>query len=408
LRAESITFRRAVCPAPVCVPSRTAVFSGLSPERTGCYLNGKNPWEEVAQLKGIESMPECFRRSGYLTWGRGKLTHAPLGPTHDAWEIQGPGGNFGPFPPEDEQYSGNFWGVSEWTKPDTEFPDVRNANAAIDFLKQDHDRPFFMVLGLWRPHTPFTAPKRFFDAIDPATIPLPTPGFRADDLDDVPAGGRELAAVYGPRWEADGASNPEHWRRLLHGYLACTAFADDSLGRVVDALDTSAHAEDTIVIFWSDNGFHVGEKSHFGKYTLWELSANTPIVIRLPGKAHAGTTCGAPVSAQDLYPTLIARCGLEKPEHVLSGHSFSGLMENPDAPWPHAGRTFYGEGLVTLRSGTHRYIRYPDGAEELYDSGRDPHEFHNLAEDPARKDVLETFRKELPERYAPSIGGRRG
>ena len=182
------------------------------------------------------------------------------------------------------------------------FPDVKNAEAAIEFLKQDHDKPFFMVYGLWRPHTPFTAPKRFFDMYDPQDIQVPVPAWRKDDMKDIPPLGRQLAEVWGERYELCGESDLELWRKFVHGYCACTTFADWSAGRVIEALDKSKYAENTIVVFWSDNGYHCGEKNHWEKTTLWEQAALTPLAIRLPDRRNAGSRCGRPVNTLDLYP----------------------------------------------------------------------------------------------------------
>lgn len=412
LREQSITFSRAYCASPVCGPSRASLFSGLYPHHTGAYLNGADPWRKSPQLKAAETLPELFRRSGCYTWGMGKLFHAKL-PTERAgkqWDNNArANGGFGPFGDEDHQFAGKFFSVQEWDAPDEEFPDVKSANDAIAFLKSTTtEKPFFMVYGLWRPHTPFTAPRRFFDLYDPHEIAFPPPGYSKDDLADVPAGGHELSEIFGERWKGFGDSNPDAWRRLMHGYLACTSFADWNVGRVIEALDASPHGKDTIVIVTSDNGFHIGEKHHYGKSTLWEKSANVPLLIRMQDKRHAGTTCERSVGLIDLYPTLKTLCGLKSPAQPIDGHDISPLLQDPKATWPHPAITTYGEGRFSIRSGPWRYIRYADSAEELYDHRVDRHEFNNRANNPKTVDRRAQFRHLVPTRWVPSLGGRKG
>lgn len=411
LRQQAITFSRACCASPVCGPSRASLFSGLYPHNTGAYFNGADPWNNSTELMAAETLPELFRRSGYFSWGMGKLYHAPLPDARKRqWDNQArSNGGFGPFGDEVHQFAGKFFSVQPWDGPDTDFPDVKSANSAVDFLsKRSSKKPFFMVYGLWRPHNPWTAPRRFFDLYDAMKIPFPPPGYSKDDLDDVPGGGHELSAIFAARWEKFGDSNPQVWRRILHGYLACTSFADWNLGRVIAALDASGHGDNTIVIVTSDNGYHVGEKHHYGKSTLWEKSASVPLLIRLPAGEHAGRVCKATVGLIDLYPTLRSLCGLDTPPQSLDGRDLSLLLANPDAPWDHPAITTYGEGRFSLRSGPWRYIRYADGHEELYDHRIDPHEFDNRADDPTTESNRIKFREHIPRTWIPSLGGRNG
>ena len=412
LGTEAITFSRAYCASPVCGPSRAALFSGLYPHHTGAYLNGSDPWRKSSQLIAAETLPELFRRSGYHTWGMGKLFHAKL--TEDRapkqWDNKAQAnGGFAPFGDKEHQFAGKFFSVQEWDGPDMDFPDVKSANAAIRFLTSyEGDRPFLMTFGLWRPHNPWTAPRRFFDLYEPSKIAFPPPGFRDDDLADVPQGGRFLSEIYAPRWRGFGANNPDAWRRIMHGYLACSSFADWNIGRVIKALDQSKFASDTIVIVTSDNGYHLGEKHHYGKSTLWEKSAKVPLFVRLPDQHHSGKTSDASVGLIDLYPTLIGQCELDSPPQKLDGRDFSPLLLNPDTAWKHPVITTYGEGRFSVRSGRWRYIRYSSGEEELYDHNFDPHEFTNLAGESEHTQTLERLRSLLPEEWQPSLGGRNG
>ncbi|MCG8696972.1 MAG: sulfatase-like hydrolase/transferase, partial [Bacteroidales bacterium] len=186
LAEESINFRNAACNSPVCNPSRSSFFSGLHPHTTGAYLNGSDGWNRSELLKEIKNIPEWFKLNGYTTWGRGKLLHNPLSKERERamWDNKHVyKGGFGPFP-EKEYWFGNskFRSIKGYDN-DTVFPDVKNANAAIEFLQKDHEKPFFMCYGLWRPHSPYTAPQRFFDMYNEADFDL-SDGYRKDDLED--------------------------------------------------------------------------------------------------------------------------------------------------------------------------------------------------------------------------------
>jgi arylsulfatase A-like enzyme len=410
---SAITFERAYCNVPVCVPSRASMFSGLHAFRTGSYLNGSNPWESELLAK-TESLPELFRRSGYHTFGCGKLFHATTSKEKwkSAWDEQPFKGGFGPFPPEADQVTGKFWGVTEWTGPDEDFPDVINANHAITFLNQAHDKPFFLCYGLWRPHTPFTAPQRFFDLYDENQIQVPPQGFVKDDLDDVPDEGKRMAAIWGERWKSSGAAHPEVWRRFLHGYKATTSFADWNVGRVLQTIADNGLQDNTIVIIWSDNGYHMGQKNHFEKATLWEKSAQTPLWIHIPHDAAnrdgEPVTCKRTVSAIDFYPTLVDYCELVKPEHDLDGQSLRELLTDPAADRDRPVMTFYDEGSVSLRNERFRFIHYADGTMELYDHSNDPNEEYNVAGESRFHYLIQKFKSYLPFRFAPSLGGKNG
>lgn len=408
-RASAVTFELGYCNAPACVPSRASVFSGRYPYKTGAYLNGSGPWKKEPHASN-ESMPETFKRNGYTTFGMGKLFHDKPDPQrHKAmWDNEVYGGGFGPFADEAHQDMGKFWGVQAF--PDKEFPDVRNGDAFIQFFKKKHKKPFFAVYGLWRPHTPFTAPQRFYDLYDPNNLPIPIPSWRLDDLDDVPPLGKKMAAVWGERYsKCAGNDNHAMWSRYIHAYCACTSFADWSTGRVLEALEQSDYADNTIVIFWSDNGYHCGEKNHWEKSTLWEKAAATPIAMRVPGLTQANGRCPRPVSAIDFFPTLVDLCRLSPPNtHKLDGYSLRPLLVNPQVLWDRPAITVFEEGYFSARDERYRYISYPDGTEELYDHQSDPHEFKNLADRADLQEVKDRLQRFMPDTWAPSHGGRWG
>lgn len=403
---SALTFRKAYCASPVCQPSRTAVFSGLYPHTTGSYKNGARPWKNSSLLTKTESIPELFKRNGYITFGRGKLfgDNVPSERYETMWDNRPIKGGYGPFLEEKDQLTDKWFVFRAWKGPDTDFPDVKNSNAAIEFLEQDHNKPFFLALGLYRPHVPYTAPKRFFDLYEGVDFPMP-PGYRDNDLEDVPPLGRELAAQWGERLKYVGKHNLPRWQKFIQAYFANTTFADWSIGRVIEALDRSKYADNTIVVFWSDHGYYCGEKDHWEKGTLWERSALSPLAMRVPGMVHAGETSHQQVSLVDLYPTLVDLCKLQEPNHRLEGESLRSFIENPERKQKRLILTSYGEEYASVRSERYRYIRYPDGTEELYDHGIDPHEFENLSGKPECVKIKESLAQGIPQKWTKSLGG---
>lgn len=403
LVSQSYLFTNASCAAPVCIPSRTSFFSGRFPHNTGAYFNGVNPWESP-ELASTEVIPETFKKNGYETWGRGKSFHVDLpgGREQAMFDNKIFKGGYGPFGLKKNWYGRGKWSVIQpWEGPDSDFPDVRNADAAIEFLSQAHDKPFFMYYGLFRPHSPYTAPKRFWDLYKDAKFTLP-PGYSKNDLDDVPAMGREL--VDSMKAEKPGMSKEQVWMMRMRAYCANYTFADWNLGRVLDALDKSSFVKNTIVVFCSDNGFHNGAKDHWAKSTLWDQADMIPLVIRLPdGKAYR---CPQTVSLVDIYPTLVEYCGLKGPEHTLDGKSMMPIFKDPQVKWDRNGYTVYGAGFSGVRDERYRYIRYPDGSEELYDHEKDPYEHTNIANEKGMEAVKKKLAATIPSTFATSMGGR--
>ncbi|WP_321996610.1 sulfatase [Draconibacterium orientale] len=395
-KKSAVVFENANCGSPVCTPSRAAVFSGLFPHNTGAYFNGCDPWNKSEKLKNQETLSKMFKRNGYETFGRGKLYHAKLAPGRIENNFDNRplyGGGFAPFPDEEHQIKGKFWGIQA-------FPDVKNADAAVDFLNQKHKKPFFLALGLWRPHTPFTCPQRFYDMYNIDDVELPK-GYNENDLSDIPEIAKELLDPFG----RFNPGNTEEWKELILAYYACTSFADWNIGRVIEALDKSKYTDNTIVVFWSDNGYHCGEKNHWEKNTLWEQAAKTPMAVRVPKARGNGKHCFAPVSSVDLYPTLAELCGLDQ-KSKTDEKSLKLLLDNVELDWQPALTTF-GEGFASVRDKQYRYIRYSDGSEELYDHLCDPFELKNIGEDPELKKVKERLRKYIPKKFTKELTGRR-
>lgn len=405
-RKSALSFRNSYCPAPACSPSRSAFLSGISPHKSGKYYNGSNVWT-TPMFEQQEIVPEWFQRIGYKTYGKGKLFHSDIPNERVERVFMGTTGKagFGPFPDEQHQTLNRFFGIQAF--PDSVFPDVLNAQSVCEILQDNHEQPFFILYGLWRPHTPLTCPQRFFDMYKLDEIDLP-PGYLENDLDDLP----DIAKAYikskqqHDKFDKLG-SDMELWKEFLRGYYACYTFADYNIGKVLTTLDNSPYANNTIVIITSDNGFHMGEKERFDKNSLWELSAITPMAIRIPGSPHAGKICTQPVNLQDLYPTFVDYCGNGiKPQLPIDGHSLKPLLENPEAAWEYPSLTFFGKGWTSVRTGQYRYLSYPDGSDELYDHTTDTWELNNLANDPHYTEVIKELKQHVPKEMANSIPGK--
>lgn len=407
----AITFTNAYTAAPACNPSRAAILTGKSPVNTGMYENG-DFFQNSSQAMAATMMPEHFKQNGYRTMWSGKLFHTSnlpeiSRPTPERmkamWDdSEGHDGGYGPFPAKDrsKELSG-FFNYQPWNGPEQDFPDIVNGDLTIMRLEQNHDKPFFMAYGLYRPHNPWTAPKRFFDMYPLDQVQLPE--VPDNDLDDIPAVGRE--------WVRNGdrlkhIKELNEWKPIVRAYMACISFMDYSLGRVLDTLDKSPYRDNTIVILWADHGFHMGEKHHFTKFALWEQTTHTLLMARIPG-VKGGQLRSQPVNLLDLYPTLVDYCNLPAVPGGLDGISIRPVIENASYEREQPSMTFFQGGSVGMRSKDWRYIRYHDGGEELYDSKKDPREWHNLAGDEQYKGVIDGFKQWLPERIVPAAGGRK-
>ena len=258
-----------------------------------------------------------------------------------------------------------------------------------------------LCVGFRRPHVPCLAPQKWFD-LYPDDDTLVMPKLKRDDRDDVPKSAEYLHwRIPEPRlaW----LEEQKQWRNLVRSYLACVSFMDAQVGRVLDALDASGRAENTIVVLWSDHGFHLGEKGITGKLSLWERSTRVPLIVAGPGVAR-GAKVRSPAELIDVYPTLAELCALPAREG-LEGHSLVPQLNVPSAPRTFPAITTQGENNHAVRSDRFRYIRYFDGGEELYDHERDPDEWTNLATDPSLVQTKRALAAFLPTVNRPPIPG---
>jgi arylsulfatase A-like enzyme len=374
---------------------------------------------------------------GYHALGSGKIYHGRF-PDPASWNEYWPE-KTKPKPPEGYRqrkkcYNGLNAAHFDWGPVDLPAGQKMSDTKVVEWvsaeLSKERDRPFFLACGIFRPHLPWYVPQRYFDMYPLDTIVLPK--VKEDDLADVPPIGKQLAR---PQGDHAKVTRARQWRHAVQGYMASITFADDCVGKVIAALEASPHKDDTIVVLWADHGWHLGEKLHWRKFTLWEEATRNPMLFVAPGeKLHwrkftlweeatrnpmlfvapgvtkPGGRCARPVGLIDIYPTLVELCGLP-PREELEGKSLVPLLADPGASWDRPALTTYRRGNHSIRSERWRYTRYADGREELYDHGNDPLEWTNLADRPEHEAVRKELARWLPDRDAentPVGKGRKG
>jgi arylsulfatase A-like enzyme len=389
LARRGVLFTRAYCAAPACNPSRAALLTGIRPSTSGVYHNSQ-PWR--AALPDVLTLPQHFMQHGYRVVGCGKIYHGRF-PDPPSWQDYLPQGR-DPQPSDatssdpHSRAGGIVWGRLDVA--DEQMNDYRMVSWASDVLRQPHDRPFFLACGIFRPHMPWQVPRKYYDMFPVDSIKLPET--LDDDLADVPPLGHKMAKKTDHR----NILSTGNWRYAVQAYLASMAFADAQIGRLLDALDASPHAQNTIVILWGDHGWHLGEKEHWRKFALWEEATRAPLMVVAPGVTQPEQQCARTVDFMHIYPTLAELCGLPIPDHV-EGRSLVTLLKNPSADWDLPAVTTHGRNNHAVRTEQYRYIRYADGGEELYDHDVDPLEWKNLAADEPFNQVKRELAAALPQ-----------
>jgi arylsulfatase A-like enzyme len=409
-------FSRAYCTAPYCNASRMSVFTGCLPAKTGIYGNERF-WEEPLRRK---TFIEQFRDRGYFCFGAGKVFHgtydyATAGRTRareaiwrdtenrlQHWDDFHPHtpepmpperplnkmfdfDHFDQVPPRNHLFD---WGALP-EDCEEELPDMKTAAAIGDFLVNPPREPFFCAAGFYKPHLPWYLPQRFLDLYPRDNIRLPF--VKDDDLDDVPEIARKWA-LHPPDHET--VLKHGQWRHAVQGYLAAVSFCDSMIGKVVSALERSPAAENTVIVLWGDNGFHLGEKLHWRKFVLWEEATRVPFIVVPPKGTQVESRIAEPVSLADLFPTLCELCGIPSLDDI-DGRSLVPLMTGRTPSRGAPAVMTWQKGNHSLRSGHWRYTRYHDGSEELYDQSSDPNEWTNLAGNPAFTAALAEQRRLL-------------
>lgn len=469
LARQGVSFTNAHTNDPICAPSRACMLFGLYPQTTGLYWFEK--WRDNEILKRSVSVNRHLRENGYSVFGTGKIYHGGRG--DGAFDQFGHRQEFGPWPWDGkskqgyqphpdmmylydsdpdmdfkwEHHFGPLSMVPDWPadkesgvpgyegwrlygKPFRYLDDQNrdllsdelSANWSASILKREHERPFALFTGLVRTHTPLYAPQEYFDRFPLDSIKLPE--VSESDLEDC---AKVLAdqSLYGFRryQMLEKHSDRDLYRKWLQAYLACVAFVDDQVGKVLDAIDSSPHRDNTIVILTSDHGFHVGEKQFLYKQSLWDGATRVPLIVAGLKGMPKGVECDHPVSLIDLYPTINDLLGLPRQPNLsvtgnadrsgyeLEGHSLRSLLMRPDGEWEgpdvaitalpgkdhsqherHGGTWF---PHFSVRSRYHRYTLCANGEEELYDYRNDPREWTNLIGDPESRSIRDSLRAKL-------------
>ena len=402
---RGVLFSNAHCQAPLCNPSRTSMLLGLRPSTTGIY--GLRPmFRSVPELENRVTLPNMMTSAGYYSYTVGKIYHGYAGgpklksQEFEKWDThkrtprraktfavlpnQHPLMDWGPHPQRDEDHM--------------DYDIATHAANAVQ--NAPTDRPFFIACGFHLPHVPCYAPPKWFELYPNDQLKLPP--VLPDDRKDTPEFSWYLHFKL-PEPRLSLLQKLNEWKPLVRGYLASVSFMDAQVGRVVEALKKTDRLENTIIVVWSDHGYHLGEKAISGKNTLWERSARVPLIFAGPGITQGGE-CKQPVELLDVYPTLAELCALKAPKD-LEGHSLIPQLKDPLAKRNHPAITTHNQGNHSIRDERWRYIHYADGSEELYDYTVDPNEWHNLASFEEYSDIKQKLKRWLPKKDVPMVFG---
>jgi len=356
-------------------------------------------------LKDLVSLPQHMRRHGYKNFSTGKIFHGPIGrgKKDDEFDVIGPGGGVGAKPAQKLVQTPSNNPLVDWgTFPhrDEDKGDWQITDWAIKQLEGTHSQPFFLSVGYFLPHVPCYVTQKWYDLYPSETLKLPP--VQRHDRDDTPRFSWYLHWKL-PEPRLKFLEDSRQWENLVRSYLASTSFVDAQIGRMLDTLDKSPYAKNTVIVLWSDHGWHLGEKLITGKNTLWDRGTKVPLIFAGPG-VGIGAKCHRPAELLDIYPTLIDLCGLPA-QLGLEGHSLAPQLQDANAPreWPAI--TTHNAGNHGIRTEDWRYIRYADGSEELYDMRRDPNEWTNVASDPQHAATKAVLKKWLPTTSAAPAPG---
>ncbi len=427
LAKRGVTCQNAHTVGIFCAPSRASIFTGRLPSTTGCY----DETPTIFHCPEYRPLQVALQEGGYATFGAGKLYHHTAGfldrrgwteyftqtPAQkttgwgaDSWEFPGvplpdpyPHSLFNQKANDPAKLKGGFMESAPLPNADEDkMADTQRANWAAEVLARKHDKPFFLGVGFYAPHFPNYAPQKYFDLYDPKTMWRPT--LKEDDFDDLPAPVRK-AKLARKKSVHDKLVELGILDEAMIGYMACISYADAMVGRVLDALEKSPYRDNTVIVLWSDNGYHLGEKGNWGKHTLWQRTTNIPFMWAGPGMAR-GASLEASAMLIDIYPTLVELCGLA-PDKGLEGQSLAADLKQPAKAKDRYVFTVGAENEYSVVNAEWRYIHYADGTEELYDVKRDPNEWTNLALTPEHKKLIEKMKAAAPQQFAKP-GKRRG
>ena len=405
LASRGMLFTNAHCQGTMCNPSRISLLWGQSPSTTGFYDNHYHVAKHPEFVKSHVSLPAHFAASGYKTLTAGKVFHGGIN-LKQQFHVVGPrSGQWLKGLDKKVQHKPKGWhstwdfGPQDYAK--SKFTDHIVATWATGQLGIQHSKPFFLALGFYRPHVPFFPPRDVYDSLDDVQLPP----VDDNDWNDIPDAARGVSMSNLKIPTHDWMRENGRWQEAVKCYLACVRWTDEQLGRVLDALDKGPHEKNTIIVLFSDHGYHLGEKQRWSKFSLWERTTHVPLIISVPNGIKGKTN--KPVELLSLYPTLIDLCELPG-NPKLEGVSLKPLLQDPKADWKHVAISTLGQNNHAVRDERWRYIRYADGSEELYDHQNDPNEWNNLAAralSPANTKAVEQLKLKLPQTNLPQRKG---
>lgn len=404
LAARGVWFTHSYCAAPICNPSRAAIMSGLRPGSSGVYGNGDKFW----LMGDLTSIPEDitlstqFRKAGYFVCGSGKIYHSSVyrSGEWDEW-LKDEGKKSDEDGAPQTQVRAGKLSIAPLDCSDEDMVDYKNVDYAIAQLNKKHDKPFFIACGIHKPHLAWSVPQKYYDKFPLESIQLPP--YKEDDLNDLPPIAVEIALASGDHEAILQQGGTNTWKEAIRAYLAAINFSDAMVGRLLDAYDKSPERDNTIICFWSDHGWHLGEKNHWRKFALWEEATRAPMIWVVPGLTKPNSRCDRTVDMMSIYPTLADLCGIPLPPHVEGG-SWRALLANPQMEWNQPAITTYLQNNHSVRSETWRYTHYSDGGEELYNEITDPYEWTNLAKNGGGdKQVKTELGNYLPKENKPPV-----
>lgn len=406
LAARGLSFNNAYITAPICNPSRASFLTGRRPYTTGIYHNLQLATPHIPRGAAIH---DYLRQFGYTSLAVGKIYHYQQFRKED-WD-QVAYFRDDTLPRSEAKRRPGQFGYRMFTegnpaeefnekRAESELVDAKGAAWCIERLQEPRTNAFFMAYGVHRPHTPWDVPKKYFDMYPLDKIELPE--VRQDDLADVPPAGVKFA---NPKGAHAAVVRGNLWKDRVRAYLAAVSYADAQVGRVLDALDKSPHRDNTIIIFVSDHGWHLGEKEHWAKSALWRQATRVPYIWVVPGVTKPNTKSDRAVDTLSLYPTLCELAGAPVPKHA-EGTSIKTLLANPTAEWKQPAITTHLKGNHAISTEQWRYIRYADGSEELYDQKNDRHEWNNLASKPEHASLKKELAAYIPTKEAEPVAER--
>lgn len=416
LAKMGVQFQHAYCQFPLCSPSRTSLMTGLRPDLTQVFDLRKH-FREV--MPDVVTLPQMFMKAGYFAARVGKIYH--YGNPGDigtaglddpaSWQvaINPAGRDKTALEPDIINYTpkrglGSAMSfLADKQGKDEEHTDGKVATETIKLLEEHKDQPFFLACGFYKPHTPYVSPAKYFDLYPLEKVQVPDARTEAE----VP----KAALLSTQPWPWFGVTQPQA-REVKQGYYAAISFVDAQIGRVLAALDRLKLWDNTIVVFWSDHGYHLGEHGLWMKQSLFENSARVPLVVVAPGAKGNGRPSARTVEFVDLYPTLAELAGLTPPAN-LSGKSFAPLLADPQAKWDKPAFTQVWRGAFaghSVRTDRYRYTEWDGGKQgvQLYDYTTDPREEHNLANDPAHGKTVEQLKALVQQNWAREFTPKKG